>query len=84
MDIQEYYIYKPSRQPTVGWLQQCFCCETTFTSKVILFSSYKSCHYKEKYWSYICDNCEYNISNDIVKFINFSKKCKKFIKENCY
>lgn len=78
--IKRYSIYEKSRQPKEGWLQQCFKCNE-YTSKLLLFSSARTPKNTkiEEYWVHLCSNCEYSISNNILDFIKFNKKCNHYI-----
>ena len=78
-----FYLFNQSHQPEEGWLQSCFKCGV-FTSKHISYSTLASASPTRSTYSYqvyLCDYCNYFISNDIRLFIKFNKKCNKFIND---
>ena len=85
--IKEIFIYRDSHLPQDGWIQKCFNCDT-LTAKSILFKTLtqnKGCYVK--YWEFnvhLCYHCKKylyaNKSENIKKFLTFSKKCNTYIK----
>lgn len=82
--IKQIYIYRESRLPEEGWLQSCFECYQ-FTSKTILFKTYKTKKiYLKIYWEFyvhVCKNCSNQLKND-ESYCDFSNKYNNYINKH--
>ena len=69
-----FYLFNQSHQPEEGWLQSCFKCGV-FTSKHISYSTLASASPTRSTYSYqvyLCDYCNYFISNHHLIRLIFS------------
>ena len=82
--LKQIYIYRDSHLPEEGWLQSCFKCYQ-FTSKTILFKTYKTKKKNvEYYWEiyiHVCNKCN-NYLKDDKNYDEFLNKYNNYMNEH--
>jgi hypothetical protein len=73
-------LHEKSSLPDEGWIHSCVDCGV-YTASTILFTRSTFINKECEFWFYLCKYCKTKISNDVKKYILFSKKCSKMIRK---